>query len=114
MYPTFLSNTAFSVQQTVTAYSNSLNTAYRSPDITTETDSSYLIFCMTRSSTKELLTPFKNPEREFCSSRKLFKTPSLEESSSPEFDLFSNLEEHFEEELAGIMAETMEEYMCKT
>ncbi|GJY38733.1 hypothetical protein Tco_0425097 [Tanacetum coccineum] len=114
MYPTFLSNTAYSVQQTDTAYSNSLNTAYRSPDITTETDSSYLIFCMKKSSTKELLTPFKNPEREFCSSRKLFKTPSLEESSSPEFDLFSDLEEHFEEEVAGIMAETMEEYITKT
>ncbi|GKB88940.1 hypothetical protein Tco_0961212 [Tanacetum coccineum] len=27
--------------------------------------------------------------------RKLFKTPSLDESSSPEFDLFSVLEEHF-------------------
>ncbi|GJX93242.1 hypothetical protein Tco_0347828 [Tanacetum coccineum] len=79
-----------------------------------EETTKYLYACMTRSSTKELLTPFKNPEREFCSSRKLFKTPSLEESSSPEFDLFSDLEDHFEEEVAGIMAETMEEYMCKT
>ncbi|GJR94096.1 hypothetical protein Tco_0266270 [Tanacetum coccineum] len=58
-----------------------LNMAYRSSDITTETD----------------------PEREFRSSRKLFKTPSLDESSSPEFDLFSNLEEHFEEEIAEAM-----------
>ncbi|GKD84786.1 hypothetical protein Tco_1355940, partial [Tanacetum coccineum] len=31
-------------------------------------------YCMRRSSTKELLTPFKDPEREFRSSRKLFKT----------------------------------------
>ncbi|GKD14234.1 hypothetical protein Tco_1198641 [Tanacetum coccineum] len=54
---------------------------------------------MTRSSTKELFTPFKNPEREFRSSRKLFKTPSLDESSSPKFDLFSDLEEYSEEEI---------------
>ncbi|GJZ13757.1 hypothetical protein Tco_0548987 [Tanacetum coccineum] len=70
--------------------------------------------CMTRSSTKELFTPFKNPEREFRSSRKLFKTLSLDESSSPEFDLFSDLVEHSEEEVAEKMAETMEEYMCNT
>ncbi|GJY75322.1 hypothetical protein Tco_1374022 [Tanacetum coccineum] len=69
---------------------------------------------MTRSSTKELFTPFKNPEQEFHSSRKLFKTLSLDESSSPEFDLFSDLEENSEEEVAETMAETMEEYMCKT
>ncbi|GKA76999.1 putative reverse transcriptase domain-containing protein [Tanacetum coccineum] len=69
---------------------------------------------MTRSSTKELFTPFENPEQEFRSSKKLFKTLSLDESSSLEFDLFSNLEEHSEEEVAGTMTETMEEYMCKT
>ncbi|GJV23223.1 hypothetical protein Tco_1375918 [Tanacetum coccineum] len=69
---------------------------------------------MTRSSTKELFTPFENPELEFLSSRKLFKTPSLDESSSPEFDLFSDLEEHSEEEVAGTMTETTKEYMCKT
>ncbi|GJV51790.1 ribonuclease H-like domain, reverse transcriptase, RNA-dependent DNA polymerase [Tanacetum coccineum] len=66
---------------------------------------------MTRSSRKELFTPFKNPEREFRSSRKLFKTLSLDESSSPEFDLFSDLEKHSEEEVAETMAETMEEYI---
>ncbi|GKD24853.1 hypothetical protein Tco_1231067 [Tanacetum coccineum] len=32
----------------------------------------------------------------------------------PEFDLFSDLEEHSEEEVAKTMAEPMEEYMCKT
>ncbi|GKC51786.1 uncharacterized mitochondrial protein-like protein [Tanacetum coccineum] len=94
-----------------TAYSDKLNTAYRSPDITAETDSSY---CMARSLTKELFKPFKNPEREFCSYRKLFKTPSLDESSSPEFDLFSYLEDQFKEEETEAMAEKMEEYMCKT
>ncbi|GJV79442.1 zf-CCHC domain-containing protein [Tanacetum coccineum] len=69
---------------------------------------------MTRSSTKELFTPFKNPEREFHLSRKLFKTLSLDESNSPEFDLFYDLEEITEEEVAETMAKTMEEYMCKT
>ncbi|GJR74421.1 hypothetical protein Tco_0086786 [Tanacetum coccineum] len=69
---------------------------------------------MTRSSTKELFTPFENPKREFRSSRKLFKTLSLDESSPPKFDLFSDLEEHSEEEEIEAMAKTMEEYMCKT
>ncbi|GJY70520.1 hypothetical protein Tco_0474223 [Tanacetum coccineum] len=69
---------------------------------------------MTRSSTTELFTPFENPEREFRSSRKLFKTLSLDEWSSPEFDLFSDLEKHSKEKVAETMAETMEEYMCKT
>ncbi|GJU16420.1 nucleobase-ascorbate transporter 12 [Tanacetum coccineum] len=58
---------------------------------------------MTRSSTKELFTPFENLEQEFRSSRKLFKTPSLDESSSPEFDLFSNLEEHSKEDIVEAM-----------
>ncbi|GJR51628.1 hypothetical protein Tco_1402149 [Tanacetum coccineum] len=69
---------------------------------------------MTRSSTKELFTPFKDPEREFRSSRKLLKTLSLDESRSPEFNLFSDLEEYSEEEVAETMAETMEQYMSKT
>ncbi|GJU99937.1 hypothetical protein Tco_1329208 [Tanacetum coccineum] len=69
---------------------------------------------MTRSPTKELFTPFENPEREFRSSRKLFKTPGLDKSSSPDFDLFSDLEKHSEEEVAGTMTKTMEECMCKT
>ncbi|GJR01041.1 DNA-directed DNA polymerase [Tanacetum coccineum] len=69
---------------------------------------------MTRSSTKELFTPFKDPERRFRSSRKLFKTLSFDESRSPVFDLFSDLEENSEEEVAETMAKTMEEYMSKT
>ncbi|GJS11826.1 hypothetical protein Tco_0368622 [Tanacetum coccineum] len=67
--------------------------------------------CMTRSSTKELITPFKNPERVFRSKRRLFETPSLVESNSPKFDLFSDIEE---EETTKIMTETMEQYMSKT
>ncbi|GJV25154.1 hypothetical protein Tco_1377849, partial [Tanacetum coccineum] len=70
-------------------------------------------YCMTRNSTKGLFTPFKNPKRGFRSSMKLFKTPSLDESSLPKFDLFSDLEENFEEEVLETMAETMEKYMCK-
>ncbi|GKA28319.1 hypothetical protein Tco_0714487 [Tanacetum coccineum] len=69
---------------------------------------------MTRSSAKELITPFKDPEREFRSSRKHFKTLSLDESRSPDFDLFSDQEEYSEEEVVEIMAKTMEQYMSKT
>ncbi|GJT69427.1 hypothetical protein Tco_1028713 [Tanacetum coccineum] len=39
---------------------------------------------------------------------------SLDESRSPEFNLFSVLEEYSEEEAAKTMAETMEQYMSKT
>ncbi|GKD93781.1 hypothetical protein Tco_1373618, partial [Tanacetum coccineum] len=106
-YPTFLSNTAYSFKKINTAYSDLLNMAYRSSDTVTEQ-------CMTRSSTKELFTPFKEPEQEFRSSRKLLKTLSLDESRSPEFNLFSDLEEYSEEEVAETMAETMEQYMSKT
>ncbi|GKC19545.1 hypothetical protein Tco_1021695, partial [Tanacetum coccineum] len=45
---------------------------------------------------------------------KHFKTLSLDESRSPDFDLFSNQEESSEEEVAETMAETMEHYMSKT
>ncbi|GJR66910.1 hypothetical protein Tco_0012975 [Tanacetum coccineum] len=69
---------------------------------------------MTRSSTKELITPFENPERVFRSKRRLFETPGLVESSSPELDLFFDIEEHSEEETTKIMTETMEQYMSKT
>nr|GEW42156.1 hypothetical protein [Tanacetum cinerariifolium] len=69
---------------------------------------------MTRSSTKELFTPFKDLEREFRSSRKHFKTLSLDDSRSPDFGLFSDQEEYSEEEVAETMAETMEQYMRKT
>ncbi|GKA13560.1 hypothetical protein Tco_0693206 [Tanacetum coccineum] len=84
-----------------------MNTPYQSSDIIAEQ-------CMTRSLTKELFTPFKDPKREFCSSWKLLKTLSLDESSSPKFDLSSDLEEHSEGEIAESMMETIEEYMCKT
>ncbi|GKA51743.1 hypothetical protein Tco_0744939, partial [Tanacetum coccineum] len=69
---------------------------------------------MTRSLTKELLTPFKDPKREFQSSRKLFKTLSLDESRSSVYKLFSDLEDNFEKEVTETMAETMEQYMSKS
>ncbi|GKC15449.1 hypothetical protein Tco_1012231 [Tanacetum coccineum] len=68
----------------------------------------------TTSSTKELFTPLKQPKREFRSSRKHFKTLSLDESRSLDFDLFSDQEEYSKEEVAETMAETMEQYMSKT
>nr|GEW61782.1 hypothetical protein [Tanacetum cinerariifolium] len=46
--------------------------------------------------------------------KKHFKTQSLDESRSPDFDLFSNQEEYSEEEVMETMAETMEQYMSKT
>ncbi|GKB16102.1 hypothetical protein Tco_0850025 [Tanacetum coccineum] len=70
--------------------------------------------CVKRSSTKELFTPFKDPKREFRSSRKHFKTLSLDESRSPDFDLFSDQEEYSEEEVTKTMTKTMEQYMSKT
>ncbi|GJU92301.1 homeodomain-like protein [Tanacetum coccineum] len=68
---------------------------------------------MTRSSTNELFTPYKEPEREFRSSRRHFKTLSLDELRSPDFNLLSD-QEYSEEEFTKTMAETMEQYMSKT
>ncbi|GJW93302.1 hypothetical protein Tco_0172974 [Tanacetum coccineum] len=64
---------------------------------------------MTRSSTNELFTPYKDPEREFRSSTRHFKTLSLDELRSPDFNLLSD-QEYSEEAIA----ETMEQYMSKT
>ncbi|GJX90877.1 retrovirus-related pol polyprotein from transposon TNT 1-94 [Tanacetum coccineum] len=72
------------------------------------------VYCMTRSSTKELLSPFENPEQKFCSRRRLFDTPSLVESNSPKFEYNFVIEEQSEEEVREIMTETMEQYMSKT
>ncbi|GJW87167.1 retrovirus-related pol polyprotein from transposon TNT 1-94 [Tanacetum coccineum] len=66
---------------------------------------------MTRSSTKELLLPFENPEQKFRSKRRLFDTPSLVESSSPEFDHIFDIEEQSEEGERETMTETMEPWL---
>ncbi|GJT36474.1 retrovirus-related pol polyprotein from transposon TNT 1-94 [Tanacetum coccineum] len=63
--------------------------------------------CMTRSSANELFTPYKEPEREFRSSRRHFKTLSLDELRSPDFNLLSD-QEYSKEEVAKTMAESME------
>ncbi|GJX84667.1 hypothetical protein Tco_0335441 [Tanacetum coccineum] len=68
---------------------------------------------MTRSSMNELFTHYKEPKREVRSSRRHFKTLSLDEFRSPDFNLLSN-QEYSEEEEAEAMAETMEQYMSKT
>ncbi|GJV40661.1 hypothetical protein Tco_1419101 [Tanacetum coccineum] len=102
-----LSNTAYSLKLINTAYPLPLDTAYRLSGTEAE------ILCMTRSSTNELFTPYKEPEREFRSSRRHFKTLSLDELRSPDFNLLSD-QEYSEEEEAEAMAETMEQYMSKT
>ncbi|GKB72491.1 hypothetical protein Tco_0933903, partial [Tanacetum coccineum] len=56
----------------------------------------------------ELFTPYKEPEQEFRSSRRHFKTLSLEELRSPDSNLFFD-QEYSEEEEAETMAETMEQ-----
>ncbi|GJW00124.1 hypothetical protein Tco_1555375 [Tanacetum coccineum] len=68
---------------------------------------------MTRSSTNKLFTPYKDLEQEFRSSSRHFKTLSLDELRSPDFNLFSD-QENLKEEEAETMAETMEQYMSKT
>ncbi|GJZ09557.1 putative reverse transcriptase domain-containing protein, partial [Tanacetum coccineum] len=92
------------IQLIITEYPLPLDTAYRSSGTETE------ILCMTRSSTNELFTPYKEPEREFRSSRKHFKTLSLDELRSPDFNLFSD-QEYSKEEEAKAMVETIEQYM---
>ncbi|GKC36863.1 hypothetical protein Tco_1049247 [Tanacetum coccineum] len=68
---------------------------------------------MTMSSTNELYTPYKDPEQEFRSSKKNFKSLSLDELRSPDFNLLFD-KEYSEEEEEEAMAETMEQYMSKT
>ncbi|GJX66081.1 hypothetical protein Tco_0300424 [Tanacetum coccineum] len=107
-YLPFITNTTYYVQQINTAYS--VNCIRRIDHLILQQ-----IECITRSSTKKLLKPFKELERVFHSTRRLFKTSSLDYSSSLEFDLFSDLENQSEKEVTEAMAEpNMEEYMMKT
>ncbi|GJZ47505.1 hypothetical protein Tco_0601337 [Tanacetum coccineum] len=53
---------------------------------------------MTRSSTKELLSSFENPEQNFRSRMRLFDTPSLVKLNSPKFDHNFDIEEQSKEE----------------
>ncbi|GJU42278.1 hypothetical protein Tco_1195235 [Tanacetum coccineum] len=68
---------------------------------------------MTRSLANKLFTPYKELEREFRSSRRHFKTLSLDEWRSPDLNLLSD-QEYSEEEVAETMAKTMEKCMSKT
>ncbi|GJX19341.1 hypothetical protein Tco_0222018 [Tanacetum coccineum] len=52
--------------------------------------------------------------QEIPNTPKLLKTLSLDESRSLEFNLFFDIEEYSEKEVAETMAETMEQYMRKT
>ncbi|GJZ72931.1 retrovirus-related pol polyprotein from transposon TNT 1-94 [Tanacetum coccineum] len=56
----------------------------------------------------------ENPERLFRLKKRIFETPGLVKSSSLELDLFSDIEEHSEEETIEFMTETMEQYISKT
>ncbi|GJU75401.1 hypothetical protein Tco_1272471 [Tanacetum coccineum] len=67
-----------------------------------------------KSSTNKLFTPLEKPERVFRSKRRLFETPGLVKLNSPEFGLFSDIEERSKEEATEIMTETMKQYMSTT
>ncbi|GJZ70701.1 hypothetical protein Tco_0634552 [Tanacetum coccineum] len=70
---------------------------------------------MTRSSNKELVEPYDEPEQVLHSLRNLFKTTSFDHSNSLKFELFSDHERQFEEDITKTTTEpTMEEYMMRT
>ncbi|GJX73373.1 retrovirus-related pol polyprotein from transposon TNT 1-94, partial [Tanacetum coccineum] len=69
---------------------------------------------MTKSSIKELISPFENPEQKFRIRRRLFDTLSLVESNSLEFDHNFDIEEQLEEEVRETMTEIIEQYISKT
>ncbi|GKD70717.1 hypothetical protein Tco_1324807, partial [Tanacetum coccineum] len=96
------------IQLINTAYPLPLDTTYRSSGTKSKSKQ-----CMTRSSTNELFTTYKEPEREFRSSRRHLKTLSLDELRSLDINLLSK-QEYSEEEVTETMAETMEQYMSKT
>ncbi|GKC84833.1 hypothetical protein Tco_1140550 [Tanacetum coccineum] len=62
---------------------------------------------MIRSSTNELYTPYKDPKREFQSSRRHSKSLSLDALRSTDFNLLPD-KEYSEEEEEEEMAETMD------
>ncbi|GJS78761.1 reverse transcriptase domain-containing protein [Tanacetum coccineum] len=79
-----------------------VNTAYPLPS-----DTAYPAFCPI-----QRIRPIRLI-RQFRSSRRHFKTLSLDELRSPDFNLLSD-QEYSEEEEKEAMAETMEQYMSKT
>ncbi|GJZ68940.1 hypothetical protein Tco_0632490 [Tanacetum coccineum] len=101
-----LSNTAYPPQQINTAYPLPLDTAYRSSGTETE----ILDF-----HAKIFLPSFRTNPTDCLSLvfRRHFKSLSLDELRSPDFNLLSD-QEYSEEEEEEEMAETMEQYMSKT
>ncbi|GJT35304.1 hypothetical protein Tco_0925723 [Tanacetum coccineum] len=104
-----LSNTAYPPQQINTAYPLPLDTAYRSSGTETE----ILDF-----HAKKFLPSFRTNPTDclslvFRSLKKHFKSLSLDELRSPDFNILSD-KEYLEEEEEEAMAETMEQYMSKT
>ncbi|GKA58253.1 hypothetical protein Tco_0757441 [Tanacetum coccineum] len=73
------------------AYSNQLNTTYRLSDTVAD---SILSKCMTRSSYKDLVQPFENPEHILQSTRKLNRTTRLDSSSFLYLDVTADPEDH--------------------
>ncbi|GJY98509.1 hypothetical protein Tco_0515419 [Tanacetum coccineum] len=73
------------------AYSNQLNTTYRLSDTVAD---SILSKCMTRSSYKDLVQPFENPEHILQSTRKLNRTTRLDSSSFLYLDVTADLKDH--------------------
>ncbi|GJW86895.1 hypothetical protein Tco_0162235 [Tanacetum coccineum] len=68
---------------------------------------------MTRSSTKELLSPFEN-QTKFCSERGFLDTPSLVDRIHRYVRSHFDIEEQSEEEVRETMTETMDQCMSKT
>ncbi|GJR03436.1 hypothetical protein Tco_0526420 [Tanacetum coccineum] len=94
------------------AVSTSTDTAYRlnSNSYRYKTLNVTLRMRMTRSSSKNLITPYENPEHKFRSSRKLNMTRSLDRLNSSKSNLFSDYVDQFEEEETETMGEpTMED-----
>ncbi|GJX85129.1 hypothetical protein Tco_0335903 [Tanacetum coccineum] len=90
-----------------------LNDCYKVSIDSSLVDTACIPDCMTRSSTNKLYTPYKDPKCKFRSSKKHFKSLSLNELRSPDFNLLSD-KEYSEEEEEEAMAETMEQYMSNT
>ncbi|GKB09672.1 retrovirus-related pol polyprotein from transposon TNT 1-94 [Tanacetum coccineum] len=125
-----LSNTTYSSQQINTAYPLPLDTAYRSSGTETKiidfranfflpsfgtnpTDCLSLVSVHDKEFNERTIHTLKRSDREFRSSKKHFKSLSLDELRSLDFNLLSD-KEYSEEEEEEAMAETMEQYMSKT
>ncbi|GJV41910.1 hypothetical protein Tco_1420350 [Tanacetum coccineum] len=99
---------AVSTSTDMTYRLNSSSNKYKTLNMTLRTR-------LTRSSSKNLITPYENPKQKFRSSRKLSRIRSIDRLDSSESNLFSDYVDQLEEEETEIIGEpTMEEYMTKT